>query len=203
MDLNNKIKQLSEKYFKKVTEIRRHLHQNPELSFQEFETSKYIISILKELNIKYESGIAKTGIGGSVLGEYVFNKNISAVISDSFNSYNSTIPRIAVGGSTYDFYITSIPVLAGVRYYFQQNIFGTIEAGVNILRASADVSDIFSEERLSTDYDSKISGGIGGGFRFDLSEQSVFELAGFYRYVEHDFSTVSLSAAVIILLGNL
>lgn len=62
MDLNNKINQLSEKYFKKVTEIRRHLHQNPELSFQEFETSKYIISILKELNIKYESGIAKTGI---------------------------------------------------------------------------------------------------------------------------------------------
>lgn len=149
------------------------------------------------------NGIAKTGVGGSILGEYVFTEKISAVISGSFNSYNSTIPRVAVGGSTYDFYLTSIPVLAGVRYYFQQNIFGTIEAGVNILRASADVSDIFSEERLSTDYDSKISGGIGGGMRFDLSEQSVFELAGFYRYVEHDFSTVSLSAAVIILLGNL
>ncbi len=149
------------------------------------------------------NGIAKTGIGGSVLGEYVFTEKISAVISGSFNSYNSTIPRIAVGGSTYDFYITSIPVMAGVRYYFQQNLFGTIEAGVNFIRASANVSDTFSKEKLSTDYDGKISGGIGGGMRFDLSEQSVFELAGNYRYVQDDFSTISLSAAVIILLGNL
>lgn len=42
--------------------IRRHLHANPELSFQEFETSKYVRSVLEKHNIKYTSGWVKTGI---------------------------------------------------------------------------------------------------------------------------------------------
>jgi len=149
------------------------------------------------------SDIAKTGIGGSVLGEYVFTEKISAVILGSFNSYSSTIPRIAAGGSTYDISLTSIPVMAGVRYYFQPNLFATIEAGVNFIRASADVSNIYSKEKLSTDYSSKFSSGIGGGMRFDLSKQSVFEFAGTFNYVQDNFNTIYLSATVLILLGNL
>ncbi|MBI9055244.1 MAG: amidohydrolase [Bacteroidales bacterium] len=62
MDLKTTIKQLSEKYFNEVVKIRRHLHQHPELSFQESETAKYIISLLDNLGIKYKSGIAGNGI---------------------------------------------------------------------------------------------------------------------------------------------
>lgn len=62
MDLKNKISQLVEKHYSQVVEIRRHIHQNPELSFQEYETSKYITSLLDSWNIKYKSGIANTGI---------------------------------------------------------------------------------------------------------------------------------------------
>ncbi len=62
MDLKNKIKQLSEKYFDQVIDIRRHLHENPELSFHEYETSKYIVSLLESWEIKYTAGIANTGI---------------------------------------------------------------------------------------------------------------------------------------------
>jgi len=62
MDLKNTIEQLSEKYFNEVVKIRRHIHQNPELSFQEFKTAKYIISLLENLGIKYKSGIAGNGI---------------------------------------------------------------------------------------------------------------------------------------------
>jgi len=62
MDLKDKINQLSEKYFDQVVNIRRHLHENPELSFQEYKTSKYIVSLLESWNIKYKSGIANTGI---------------------------------------------------------------------------------------------------------------------------------------------
>jgi len=170
-----------------------------------YSQSKFNIGASFNVNIPVGGfyNIAKTGIGGSILGEYVFSEKISATISGSFNTYNSTIPNFAVGGATYDISLTSIPVMAGVKYYFQQNLFGIIEAGVNFIKASAEVSDIFSKEKLSTDYDNKISGGIGGGIRIDLSELSVFELAGIYRYTQDDFSTVSLSAAVIILLGNL
>ena len=62
MELKDKINQLAEKYYQQVVDIRRHLHQNPELSFQEYETSKYITSLLDSWGIKYKSGIANTGI---------------------------------------------------------------------------------------------------------------------------------------------
>ena len=45
----NNIRELSEKYFPKMVTIRRHLHQHPELSFHEFETTDYIVEYLKEL----------------------------------------------------------------------------------------------------------------------------------------------------------
>lgn len=44
-----------------VIQIRRHLHQYPELSFQEFQTADYIKSILQEWEIPYQS-IGETGV---------------------------------------------------------------------------------------------------------------------------------------------
>ncbi len=44
MDLKYKVNQLVDKYFDQIVDIRRYLHQNPELSFQEHNTSKYITS---------------------------------------------------------------------------------------------------------------------------------------------------------------
>jgi len=41
------IQDLSKEFLPKIIDIRRNLHSNPELSFQEFETSKYIKSILE------------------------------------------------------------------------------------------------------------------------------------------------------------
>ena len=37
-----------------VTKHRRHLHQHPELSLHEFETTKYIVNFLEELGVSYE-----------------------------------------------------------------------------------------------------------------------------------------------------
>ena len=65
-DLKDKIKQLSEKYYKEMVAVRRHLHQNPELSGEEYKTSDFICSKLKEYGIEYKQGIAKTGIVGII-----------------------------------------------------------------------------------------------------------------------------------------
>ena len=45
-----------------MREIRRHIHQNPELSFQEFETARYVVKKLRELEIPFREGVARTGI---------------------------------------------------------------------------------------------------------------------------------------------
>jgi metal-dependent amidase/aminoacylase/carboxypeptidase family protein len=47
-NLKDKIASLSKKVYAEVVEIRRHIHQNPELSFQEFNTVKFIKSKLEK-----------------------------------------------------------------------------------------------------------------------------------------------------------
>ncbi len=60
--LINRIKELSESYFDKVLSIRRHLHENPELSFQEYETAKFVEKELLALGIEDTKRVAETGI---------------------------------------------------------------------------------------------------------------------------------------------
>lgn len=57
-----------EAYFPEAIEIRRHLHRNPELCFQERETSAYIAGFLKKCGLKVETGIAGTGIKAVLKG---------------------------------------------------------------------------------------------------------------------------------------
>ncbi|MHA2032804.1 MAG: M20/M25/M40 family metallo-hydrolase, partial [Candidatus Kariarchaeaceae archaeon] len=53
----------------KIIEVRRKIHQNPELGFFEVETAKLIMQKLDELNIPYRSGLAKTGIVAKIEGK--------------------------------------------------------------------------------------------------------------------------------------
>ena len=53
----------------KLIEIRRKIHENPELGFEEFETSKLICNKLDELGISFISEIAKTGVVGKIKGK--------------------------------------------------------------------------------------------------------------------------------------
>lgn len=60
--LIERIKELSEKYYQDVVNIRHHLHQYPELSFQEHKTAKYIEQQLDLMGIKSYSRIGNTGL---------------------------------------------------------------------------------------------------------------------------------------------
>ncbi len=62
------IKHLAAQYFPEVRAIRRHLHQYPELSFEEIETGKYIAARLQEWGIPYEQGMAGNGVVGIIEG---------------------------------------------------------------------------------------------------------------------------------------
>ena len=58
----NQIKKLAIAYFDEIVEIRRHIHQHPELSFHEHKTSTFIKSILTKWDLPFTDGIADTGI---------------------------------------------------------------------------------------------------------------------------------------------
>lgn len=69
MKLIEKIKSLAGEYSNEIIKIRRHLHANPELSFQEFKTSEYISSKLEEYGIPHKTGFVGTGIVGMIKGK--------------------------------------------------------------------------------------------------------------------------------------
>ena len=76
-DLLILIKEKASLYKDEVIAIRRHLHQNPELSFEEFNTSKYVCSKLEEYGIEYQSGIVQTGVVGLIKGDKPESKIIA------------------------------------------------------------------------------------------------------------------------------
>lgn len=68
-DIQKKIQEKSEQYFADVQAIRHHLHANPELSFEEHNTSAFVAGKLQEWGIKHTTGIAGTGIAGLIEGK--------------------------------------------------------------------------------------------------------------------------------------
>lgn len=53
----------------RLVEIRRHLHQHPELSGEEVETSVYITSLLKQAGVKIVDYGLKTGVIAEIGGQ--------------------------------------------------------------------------------------------------------------------------------------
>jgi len=60
---------LSKKIFPRIQRLRRHLHQYPELAFEEIDTAKVIAAELDSLDIKVKRGIGKTGVVGLLKGK--------------------------------------------------------------------------------------------------------------------------------------
>jgi amidohydrolase len=78
--LIEKIKSLAKEYAPEFVEIRHHLHANPELSYQEFETSKFVQQKLNEFGIPFEIKAA-TGVVGLIKGKNP-DKKIVALRAD-------------------------------------------------------------------------------------------------------------------------
>ncbi|MBN8201435.1 amidohydrolase [Bacillus sp. NTK034] len=66
--MEKEINKLTAEIEEKIIEIRRHLHENPELSFQEFRTTDYIYSTLLDTNIELKKCSGGTGVIGILKG---------------------------------------------------------------------------------------------------------------------------------------
>ena len=68
MSIDLKIKQLAKDYAAEVVANRRYLHINPELSFQEYNTAKFVAQKLKDIGLTPQEGIANTGVVAIIEG---------------------------------------------------------------------------------------------------------------------------------------
>lgn len=79
--LQAKIRQLSQANQAQIVAIRRHIHAHPELSFQEYNTAKFIAQTLKDMGLAVQEGIADTGLMVQIEGKNP-SKNIVALRAD-------------------------------------------------------------------------------------------------------------------------
>src|SRR5690625_4338385 len=68
--VNEIIHKWVDKISDELVDIRRYLHQHPELSYQEFNTSDLVKNKLTEYGIPFRSEIAKTGVLGIIEGDH-------------------------------------------------------------------------------------------------------------------------------------
>ena len=67
--MKEQIQALAHQYHEEVIQLRRHIHQHPELSFHEVETGKFIAGKLQEWGIPFEHGVADNGVVGLIEGQ--------------------------------------------------------------------------------------------------------------------------------------
>ena len=75
-NFKSEIQKLAKAYFAETVEIRRHLHSNPELSFEEYKTAEFVKKQLDSLGIPYET-MANTGVVGLIKGDIESDKVIA------------------------------------------------------------------------------------------------------------------------------
>jgi len=68
-ELHHLIDLKAEAIFQKIKSYREHLHQHPELSFQEFQTMEFVASKLQAIGIPYVKNVAGTGVVGFIKNE--------------------------------------------------------------------------------------------------------------------------------------
>lgn len=93
-NIKEKIQNLADVYFQDTITNRRHLHQHPELSFEEYNTSAFIQQILRDLDIPFRL-MANTGIVAEIKGDIPSDK-VLALRADM-----DALPITEVEGRTY------------------------------------------------------------------------------------------------------
>ncbi len=76
MSIDLKIKQLAKEHAAEVVANRRYLHTNPELSFQEYNTAKFVAQKLKDIGLTPQEGVANTGVVALIEGRNPSSKVI-------------------------------------------------------------------------------------------------------------------------------
>lgn len=74
---SEQIKQLAASVHNEVIEIRRNIHRNPELAFEEHQTAALVMACLDKWGISYQKNIAKTGVVATIEGNDPSSKTIA------------------------------------------------------------------------------------------------------------------------------
>lgn len=133
MMMIEQIKSLASSFAEETVGIRRHLHQNPELSFQEYNTSAFVKERLDELLIPY-TAMADTGVVALIQGDLPSDKVIALradmdalpIMEVEGRSYGSQNPGV-MHACGHDVHTSSLLGVAKILQHLKSQFGGTVK----------------------------------------------------------------------------
>lgn len=131
--MKQKIKALAAKYAADFVANRRHLHSNPELSFQEYETQKFVASQLRALGLAPQA-IANTGLVALLEGKNPSKKVVALradmdalpILEANDVTYKSTNPGV-MHACGHDVHTASLLGVARILTDLKDEFEGTVK----------------------------------------------------------------------------
>lgn len=183
-DIKTKILAMAEAYQHDTINIRRHLHQHPELSFKENETADYIAAQLHAYGIPFQTGIARTGIVALIEGKNPSSKVIALradmdalPITETNTCDYKSVNEGVMHACGHDVHMASLLGAARILNQFREHFSGTVKlifqpseesfpGGASVMIKEGvlkdpDVSLIFGQHTLPTLETGKV--GMKGG----------------------------------------
>jgi len=132
--MRNRIKELSKAYKEEVIQNRRHLHANPELSFQEYHTSAFVEKQLRSYGIEDIEKKADTGIVALIKGKNPEKKTIALrgdmdalpITETNDVEYKSTNPGV-MHACGHDVHTASLLGVARILQEVKEDFEGTVK----------------------------------------------------------------------------
>src|SRR5688572_9184509 len=127
------IRQLAKQYAPEFIQIRHHLHAHPELSYQEFETSKFVQQKLADYDIPFEVR-ATTGVVALVKGKNPSSRTVALrgdmdalpIVEENNVPYKSTNPGV-MHACGHDVHTTCLLGAAKILAETRDNWEGTVK----------------------------------------------------------------------------
>lgn len=128
------IQTLAKEVAPKVRNWRHHIHANPELSFEEFETARFVSDRLTEFGIEHQHGVAGTGVVGLIKGRNPESRIIALrgdmdalpIVEQNEVSYKSTKPGI-MHACGHDVHTSSLLGASWILQQVKEQFEGTIK----------------------------------------------------------------------------
>jgi len=132
--LQERIKILAKEQANRVIAHRRHLHSNPELSFEEFKTADYVASQLRSIGLNPQEGFAGTGVVALIEGRNPTSRTVGLradmdalpILEANDVPYKSLVPGV-MHACGHDVHTSSLLGTAEILYKLKDEFDGTIK----------------------------------------------------------------------------
>jgi amidohydrolase len=133
-ETRQRIQELAAGWHDDIIRLRRHLHQYPELSFQEYKTAEFISACLTEYGIPHETGVAKTGIVALIEGKNPASRTLAlradmdALPIDEANSCEyKSVNKGVMHACGHDIHMASLLGAARILHEMKDHFRGTVK----------------------------------------------------------------------------